>query len=144
MPSGVSDYGSARWLSALFGVVDRPTEYFVALCSRAPGVAMDGDMLAGLEPADPVYARQRYPTGDGAWASNGPYLTNLNALIFPTPAVDWGYLTHFALCSAATSGQVFAWGEMFNPQFVTNRIGVLVPVGSLVLGLHALESSIVA
>jgi hypothetical protein len=144
MPSGVSDYGSATWLSALFGVVPPPSQYFVALCSREPGGAMDGDMLAALEPADPAYARQSYPTGAAYWAPNGPYLTNLLTVTFPTPAVDWGYLTHFALCTTAVGGQVYGWGEMFNPQFVSSTIGMFVPRGALVLGLHALDNSIAA
>lgn len=144
MPSGVSDFGSATWLSALFGVIALPTEYFIALCSDEPGTAMDGDMLEALEPTDTAYVRQSYPSGASAWASNGPYLTNLAEAYFPTPVEDWGYLNHFALCSEVVEGQVYAWGELQNPQFVASDIGVLVPIGSLVLGLHALDNAIAA
>lgn len=144
MPSGVSDYGSATWLSALFGVVPLPAQYYVALCSQQPGAAMDGNMLAGLEPTDSAYTRPAYSTGGSHWGSNGPYLTNLQIINFPDPGQDWGYLTHFALCTAPVSGQVYAWGEMFNPQFVTDSIGVLIPPGALILGLHALDNSIAA
>lgn len=141
MASGVSDYGSATWLSALFGVVPLPTEYFLALCSVEPGAATDGNMLAGLEPSDAAYERQPYQIGPTFWASNGPYLTNLKAVPFPVPDQDWGSLTHFALCTQTTGGQVFSWGQMFNPLFVTRTIGVFIPPGALVLGLHALDPS---
>lgn len=144
MPSGVSDYGSRTWLSGLFGIVPVPSQYFVALCTHQPGTAMDGNMLAGLEPGDVAYERQQYPSGAASWTPNGPYVTNSQGLVFPTPSVDWGYLNHFALCTAVHSGQIFAWGEIFNPQFVTNTIGVLMPPGSLVLGLHALDNTIAA
>jgi hypothetical protein len=144
VPSGVSDYGSSTWLSALFGVVPLPTQYYIALTSREPGAAMDGDMLAGIEPSDPAYQRSAYPTGAMFWAANGPYLTNLVAATFPLPEVDWGYLTHFALCNAADGGRLLAWGQMFNPQFVTRSIGVVIPPGGMVLGLHALDSTIAA
>jgi hypothetical protein len=143
MPSGVSDYGSATWLSALFGVVALPTEYWIALCTHEPGVAMDGVMLDGIEP-NGNYARQHYPAGASAWASNGPYLTNTQSVSYPTPSEDWGYLTHFALCSAPSAGQVYAWGEMNSPQYITSGIAAWIPNGSLVLGLHALDASIAA
>lgn len=144
MPSGVSDFGSATWLSALFGVVPLPEQYHVALCTREPGSLMDGTMLAALEPTSGSYLRRPYPTGAAAWAANGPYLTNLQALAFPTPGDDWGYLTHFALCTAADGGQLYAWGQFFNPQFVSRSIGMFIPPGGMVLGLHALDNSIAA
>jgi hypothetical protein len=145
MPSGVSDVGAAIWLSALFGVSALPTTYRIALCSRQPGDAMDGAMLAGLEPTgDPAYVRQPYGTGGSNWAANGAYLTNLLPVTFPLPGQDWGYLTHFALCTAPTGGQVYAWGELSNPQFVTRSIGMLIPPGGIVLGLHSLNNSIAA
>lgn len=144
MPSGVSDYGSSTWLAALFGVIPLPTRYYVALCTDEPGAAMDGDLLADLEPDDFAYQRQEYSPGVDTWAPNGPYLTNLNQVVFGAPNVDWGYLSHFALCTDLESGQVFAWGELLNPQYVTATIGVLIPVGGLVLGLHALDNTIAA
>lgn len=144
MASGVSDYGAETWLSALFGVVALPTGYYIALCLDEAGAAMDGDMLADLEPTDTAYARQPYGTGVDEWGANGPYLTNLLDIEFPTPVEDWGYLTHFALCDSVTSGQLYAWGEMFNPQYVSTDIGMLIPPGGLVLGLQALDNTIAA
>lgn len=144
MPSGVSDFGSSTWLAALFGVTPIPAEYFIALCTDEPGSAMDGDILTDLEPVDAAYQRQPYWPGSLSWESNGPYLTNLKPISFPLPSVDWGYLTHYAVCSAATSGQLYAWGEIVNAQFVTATIGMQIPAGGLVLGLHALDNSIAA
>lgn len=144
MPSGVSDYGSQTWLAALFGLIPVPGEYFIALCSDEPGTAMDGAILASLEPTDPAYARQPYYPGLASWAPNGPYLANLRPVTYPTPALDWGYLTHFALCTAATAGQVFAWGALLNPQYINATIGILIPAGALVLGLHSLDNTIAA
>lgn len=144
VPSGVSDYGSATWLGALFGVVPLPDTYYLALCGDEPGTAMDGTMLSGLEPDDPGYGRIPYNTGAEFWDSNGPYLTNTQLIEFPPPEDDWGYLTHFALCTAQGDGQVYAWGELFNPQFVTTGIGMMLPPGALVLGLHALDNTIAA
>lgn len=144
MPSGVSDYGSATWLSALFGVTALPAAYYVALCQAEPGAAMDGDILATIEPVDPAYARQPYPPGPTAWTANGPYLTNVQAITYSTPTAAWGYLTHFALCTQPSFGQVFAWGGLLNSQFVDPGVGILIPAGALVLGLHSLENTIAA
>lgn len=142
MPSGVSDYGSRAWLSALFGVEPLPDRYFVALCVREPGSLMDGTMVGALEPADQSYARPQYGVGGTYWAPNGPYLTNLQPVTFNVPVQDWGYLTHFALLTAADQGQLYAWGALFNPQFVSRSIGMFIPPGGLVLGLHALDNTI--
>jgi hypothetical protein len=145
MPSGVSDYGATTWLSALFGVVPLPTLYYIALCSDEPGDAQDGSMLASLEPDDGIgYARVAYPSGASSWALNGAYLTNTLPVAYPTPTDDWGYLNHFALCTDATAGQIFAWGEILNPQYVADTVGMLIPPGALVLGLQSLDNSIVA
>lgn len=145
MPSGISDFGTATWLSVLLGLTPVPAAYWIALCSREPGDAMDGAMLAALEPTvDPAYRRRSYSTGPAFWAGNGPYVTNLQSVTFPTPGVDWGYLTHFALCTEITAGQVYAWGQVSNPQFVTRSIGMLIPPGGIVLGLHSLSNAISA
>lgn len=144
MPSGISDFGSATWLAALFGALPLPKTYWMALCLDEPGPAVDGDMLADLEPADPSYTRQAYPAGGGWWDSNGPYLTNTADITFPLPAADWGYVTHFVLCNAPTSGDIYAWGELLSPQYVTDSVAVSMPAGTLVLGLHTLDNSITA
>lgn len=145
MPDGVSDDGARIWLSALFGLQPAPTAYYIALCTDEPGSGMDGDIIADIEPSAAAgYARQQYGTGADRWGVNGQYIANTDEIAYPAPTDDWGYITHFALCSDATSGLVYAWGAFLNPQSVDADTGVYVPVGSLILGLTSLQQSIAA
>ena len=144
MPSGVSDFGAATWLAALFGVIEPITGYYVALCADEPGPDIDGDMLADLEPgtADPTYQRVFYGVGAGNWGTNGNFLTTTNDVDFGLPGADWGIVNHFALCDQPSGGDIYAWGEFLNPQYVGADVQMLVPAGGLVLTLSSLDNSI--
>jgi hypothetical protein len=143
MPNGVTDFGAGAWMSALFGIDSDITSYYLALASDEPGIASDGTILAALEPPDGSnYARQPYPTGGSYWAANGSYLTNLVEIVFPLPFTDWGRLAYYVLCDSLTDGEVYAWGEFTNPQYVTTAYSMSLPVGGVVLSLGSLENSI--
>lgn len=143
MACGVTSFGSKTWLSSLFGVTSLPSSYYVALALDQPGVDSDGDVLAVLEPPTGVgYARQTYGTGSGNWSINGQYLVNKNDLVFPAPTGDWGLLTYYVLCTASTSGQIYAFGQFDNPYFVNSTLGILIPAGGMVLELVSLDVSI--
>lgn len=142
MPGGITDFGAQQWLAALFDVISGPSGYYVALCAAAPGVAADGDMLADLEPSGGGYSRQLYGVGSGNWGVSGNFLTNINPLAFPTPTADWGRVSHFALCSATSSGQVYAWGEFLNPQFVSAAYAFSIPSGGLSVAMTSFQNPI--
>jgi hypothetical protein len=142
MPSGVSDFGATAWLAALFAVSEPITGYYLALCSDEPGAGMDGDLLADLEPVDSSYHRVGYGVGADNWGANGNYLTNSLDIDFGLPSEDWGDISHYALCTAISSGELYAWGEFLNPQFVQADYQLLIPAGALVLTLSALDNLI--
>lgn len=142
MPSGVSDFGAGTWLAALFGITAPIDGYYLALCTDEPGTGMDGDILADLEPADPAYSRISYGTAGGSWGANGNYITNSFDIDFGLPDLDWGDLNHYALCTALTGGDIYAWGEFLNPQYVVAGYQLVIPAGGLVLTLSALDNSI--
>lgn len=144
MSSGVADYGASLWLGALFGLVDLPTEYWVALCSDAPGPGGDGDTTAALEPAAGLnYGRLEIGTGVDNWGVNGPYLANLVDLDWPVAFEDWGRITHYALLDSQTSGNLFGYGEMNNPQYVSQGFALSIPAGGLIVNLGSNENPIV-
>jgi hypothetical protein len=142
MPSGVSDYGSGALLSALVGITAPITRYWVALCTDEPGPGMDGDVLGDLEPDDTAYARMLYGTGNALWSAQDGYVTTLADLTFPTPTVDWATVTHYALCTAPTSGELIAWGEFLEPQYVAAGLIVTIPAGGIVIALDQLDDPI--
>lgn len=143
MPAGVTDFGATSWLESLFGVSPVISGYYIALLSDEPGADMDGDALADLEPDDPAgYQRKLYGTGGANWASNSNFLATLNDVTFGLPTVAWGDVSHFGLCSAVSSGDLYAWGELANPQYLDVGSRVVIPAGGIVVSLAALDYSI--
>jgi hypothetical protein len=140
--AGISDYGASAFLSALFAITGQISGYYIALCTDEPGPGFDGLILEELEPIGTDYARQHYPSNDTNWAVNGNYLASLAEISFGTPAVDWGLLTHYALCTAATAGDIYAWGEFLNPSFVSAGFEFVIPPGGLVLSLATQDDAI--
>lgn len=142
MPAAVTDYGAPTWLSALFGVGALPTTYYVALLSDPPGEATDGTIIADLEPVGGGYSRMSYGTGAANWDVNGAYLINLNPIDYGVATGEWGSLDHFALCTAATGGDVYAYGELADGVYVETDYHLIVPAGGIVLALVSLNESI--
>lgn len=142
MPDGISDFGAGAWLSALFGVTADITGYYVALCNAEPGVASDGTILADLEPVDGAYARQAYGVGALNWAVNGNYLVSLAEIGFGFPTIDWGLITHYAMLTDDVDGDLYAWGEFANPEYVTAGYEFTIPEGGVVLSLASQDNSI--
>lgn len=143
MSSGITSYGASHWVAGMFGVISMPTTYYIALALAQPGVDSDGDILAAMEPPPGVgYTRHSYGTGGSNWASNAGALVNLNDITYAAPTGDWGLLTYYVLCDSATSGQVYAFGQLDDPYFITKGLGVLVPAGGIVIALASLDVSI--
>jgi hypothetical protein len=67
----------------------------------------------------------------------------LQQVDFGVPNVDWGVINHFALCSAVTGGDVYAYGEFNVPVFVSSTYEVAIPIGGLTVALYNIEPSIV-
>jgi len=142
LPSGVTDYGANAWLGVALAVTDPIDGYYIALCTVEPGIDFDGDILADVEPADGAYARQLYASGPTNWGTDGSYGTNLLEIDFGVPTVDWGFLPYYALCTAATSGDLYSFGEFLSPEYVQAGAPVVIPAGGIVLGLASVQDSI--
>ncbi len=144
MPAGVSNYGSEAWLGMLFGITDLPTEYYVALCNDEPGADMDGDVISDLEPDSGMgYARVLYGIGNSYWYADSGFVTNVSTINFPMATDEWGFFNHFALMSDPDEGEIYAWGEFLNPQYIVAGTTMAIPQGGLVVTLSSLDNSIV-
>lgn len=135
MASAITDFGAAYWLQILFNLQPIPATLWVALVEGEPGTATDGDIIGDSEPADPAYARVAVATGNATWGTNGGYLTNLGDVDFGVADADWGTPDHYALCTSASGGDVFAYGELANPQLIAADDAVTLPAGGIVLAL---------
>lgn len=142
MPQAVTDFGASAWLAGLFGVIPLPGIYWIALADGDPGTDSDGTILADTEPSDPSYARVETGAGAGYWSINGSYLVNNTDIDFGTAGSDWGYIDHFVICTDSADGDIYAYGELSEPQFIEADSQLIIPAGSIVLALVPVEDAI--
>ena len=128
----VTDYGAQAVITDVFGLTtNMPATLYVALMTTglSPGESA-GSALA--EPAD-GYARVAIAVGASNWAA--PYgsgaVENVNDITFPAATADWGEITHWALCDAATNGNVLLWDRALDSMYVGSGQQVVVGAGSL-------------
>lgn len=145
MPSRVTDYGCGAFLAIWLGQQEAPEQLWVALCTGEPGTGVDGTILADVEPSGAAgYARQSIATG-AAWSdpAGDNYATNLVPVSFGIPEADWGLVDHYALCTAASAGQVYCYGEFDVPAVITATFTAAIPAGALRLQAASLDATIV-
>lgn len=133
MASAVTNFGAQYWLQVAFGLSPAPTNYWLALCSGEPGTDCDGDVLKDIEPDDPAYIRRAVGTGTDDWTVNAGFLINANSVPFGFTGADWGDIDHYVLCTSQSSGEIYAYGALANPQYVEADQAVSIAPGSIVL-----------
>lgn len=130
--SGLSIYGREQSMLALWipEQLTIPTTLWVALCLSVPMAGDDGTDLE--EPVDPTYyARQEYGRGEAWWTMTGRgTVENTVEVVFgPSLTVDWGLINGWALCTAATAGEIVEFGEVTNPYRVIHGPEATVTIG---------------
>jgi hypothetical protein len=133
MPSGVSNYASQSWLPLLFGIGATPAAYYVGLTSQPPLASYDGTAVMAIEPQGGAYSREVLGVGASWWDNSNGVISNHGNVVYTTPTADWGYLTHYILCSAAGAGNLYCWGELRNPQKVVQGVPVSILAGTIVM-----------
>lgn len=142
MPSNICDHGATMFMASVFGLGAAPASFWIALCSPEPGTDSDGTVLADLEPAGGGYARILYAVGADNWSTDGGYLSNAKDIDFGTATADWGFLDHFVLCTDQVDGELYAFGELTDAQYIEADTQVILPAGSIVLALVPLDDTI--
>jgi hypothetical protein len=128
----ITEYGADAFTNHITGKVALPSSFYVALCSAEPDQATDGTLLAALEPSGGSYARQVLNRGAAYWNdAAGGAGTTVSTLSFPTATADWGSLTHYALCTAASGGEVYGWGELALAVFIESGQIYIFDAGSI-------------
>jgi hypothetical protein len=128
-------YGSNLFLDTMFGQEGEPPAIFYVAATLEPAsYLVDGDGLN--EPSGGGYSRVQFPNDGEHWhsAADG-YLSNLVDIIFPAATAPWGQLRHWALCDAATSGNVLFWGVMTARLIGTSGI-LRLPTDALMIRLR--------
>lgn len=92
----------------------KPAAHYLALFSTLP--AEDGS--GGVELSGNGYARQRYGPGDANWSApvngNG-LLTNLLAVVYPTPTANWPTIVGFGIYDALSGGNPLILAPLETP-----------------------------
>jgi hypothetical protein len=131
MSAGVTDYGANAFADHFSGQATLPTTLYVALCFSEPDVGSDGTTLAAIEPTGGSYARMSIARSSAAWgvADQGISPSTVT-LTFPTATADWGIITHYALCTASSAGQVLGFGLFsYQQRVMSGDILVIDPGG---------------
>jgi len=103
---------------------------YLALSTADP----DGTGLA--EPAD-TYARQAISFN----AAASRQVANAADITFPLAEASWGDVTHWAVCDAATSGNVLARGEFDGTKTVSAGIAPKIYAGDIWISISASGSN---
>jgi len=106
---------------------------YVALCTSAP-VDADTDITA-KEPSGNGYLREIVNENGGSsptWdAAASGALDNTHLIQFDTPSGSWGTLSHVAICSALTAGNLICWASLDSSEAVTTDDDVEFAIGDL-------------
>lgn len=123
------------WLKATTFVAAPATSY-VALYTTAPG-----DDNSGTEVTGGSYARVAVTNSSG-WSakaddSGGRAVTNAADVTFPAATGSWGTVTHVAILSASSAGNLWFWNELTDSNGATTSVAIAsgttfyIPAGSL-------------
>jgi hypothetical protein len=146
MPGRVSQYGSGRFLQAFFGLADPPATFYLALTKALPSDVQNGTSIAAIEPpAGGGYARVAIAAGAGGWEllSDIGVVVNVNAISFPTPTADWGKVTHFVLCTAATGGEILVSGSLNEDFYVQAGVTCTIAAGVVAFEMTSVNEPII-
>lgn len=120
--SMMSDYLESQIIKHLFrtGSYTKPSTIYIALCTTTPTDASTGSTIA--EVSGGSYARVQVGPSDATWAAPGVdgLTENVAAINFAVATAGWGTVVAFAICDAATAGNVLLYGTLSIPITVNN------------------------
>lgn len=135
--SNVTDYGADFLLGLITGQETMPATLYAALTTSSPDVGFDGTLLATIEPTDANYARILFDNDDTFWsAPDEGFVVNILNILFDAADDDYpSEITHFAVCTAVTLGEVILYGEFTESKPIFAGQEPDIAIGILSLGL---------
>jgi len=117
MASGLGNYVINEIIDHIFLTADyvSETNLFVALLTSTPDAADAGSSLPG-EVSGGSYARVTCDTWDVA-ASQAT--ENSQTVTFAQATAVWGTVTHFAVMTGITTGDMIGWGVLDSPRTIS-------------------------
>jgi hypothetical protein len=119
-----SDYAENKVLDLLGGTTfTAPATVYIALFTTIPTDASTGTTPSpGVEVTGGSYARQSVTNNATNWpAASAGSKSNGTAITWGTPpSANWGVVVGFAICDAATNGNILWWGAITPNKTVNN------------------------
>lgn len=130
--SGKSSYLENKLLDHALGknAFTMPSALYIALCTVVPTAASTGSTIT--EANYTGYARKQVAASDLNSASGGSSTTNV-AEVFAACTAGSSTIIGFALCDAATLGNVLYWGSVTSKTIDTSDTPATVAAGGLVV-----------
>lgn len=128
-----SDYLENKLLDHVFndGTYTAPAAY-LALCTTVPTDASTGTTI--VEAAYTGYARVLIAAADVSAAASGSK-TNGNAITFAACTASSSTIIGWAICDAATVGNMLMWGTATSTVISTTQTPATIAIGGLVVNL---------
>ena len=105
------------------GTATRPTAWYLALYTAAPGEAGGGTEVTTVGTA---YARQ-----SAAFTVSGNTASNTSAIEFPTATASYGTVSHVGVFDAVTGGNLIAYAALTTSKVIDTGDVLRVPAGDL-------------
>jgi len=105
------------------GTATRPTAWYLALYTAAPGEAGGGTEVTTVGTA---YARQ-----SAAFTVSGNTASNTSAIEFPTATATYGTVSHVGVFDASTGGNLIAYAALTTSKVIDTGDVLRVPAGDL-------------
>jgi hypothetical protein len=108
-----------------------PADVYVALFTSSTGLEA-GDPAACDEVSGGGYGRVAATFSAGSDSASA----NTAEVAFSEASADWGEITHFAICDAATEGKILLWAELTNSRIVLTGDVARFKTGVLTVALQ--------
>ena len=105
-------------------------DMYLALCYSSPSPTDDGSSL--LEVSGTGYSRVTLTSANWSAAASG--VCTYNASHTLNPGSDWGVISYYAVCDAATGGNLIAFGPLAATFEANNGSAVKIQSGTLTIG----------
>lgn len=127
----LSTHGVTLMAKMMAGISTMPTSLWLALLTT-PAVASDAGNTI-IEPVAADYSRTELIMGDPFWYTpfEGEAFTYYTQEISYYPNNNWGSIVAFALCDAATNGNVIHYGDLVNSMSMVSFSQVIIPAYSI-------------
>lgn len=145
MGAVVTEFGAADILGVYVGVATAPVGLYLALLNEMPDETVNGTSLTQVEVAAGIgYSRYSIGLGVGNWALYGESVGNANELTLGPSTGDWGIVRGWALCTAATDGDVIIANLFPEPYRVLGGRSYVIEEGSITWSATSPVETIVA